>query len=90
MKDLKKQPDFTVYDAFRTIDKYNEGFINEGNLSDFFKSQGLALTQAEIYCIIRRINTHGDARISIEEFADFLGESVYVSVTTKSQISKTS
>ncbi len=82
MKDLKKQADFTVYDAFRTIDKFNEGFINLGNLSDFFRAQGLALTQPELFSIIRRINTHGDARISIEEFATFLGESVFVSCTT--------
>jgi len=27
--------------------------------------------------IIRRINTHGDARISIQEFAHFLGESEF-------------
>ena len=38
VRDLKKQRDFNVYDAFRSIDRFNEGFINEGNLSDFFKN----------------------------------------------------
>jgi len=77
MRDLKKQRDYSLYDAFRQIDRFNEGFINESNLSDFFKTQGVILTINELLCIIRRLNTHGDARISIEEFASFLGESVF-------------
>ena len=77
MRDLKKQRDYSLYDAFRQIDRFNEGFINESNLSDFFKTQGVILTSNELLCIIRRLNTHGDARISIEEFASFFGESVF-------------
>lgn len=30
-------------DAFRTIDKYHEQFINEANLNDFFRNNGVGL-----------------------------------------------
>ena len=88
VRDLKKQRDFNVYDAFRSIDRFNEGFINEGNLSDFFKTQGVVLTSRELFCIIRRLNTHGDAKISIEEFAYFLGESVFELSPSSQSLSK--
>jgi len=76
VRDLKRRGDFSVYDAFRTIDRHNEQAINERNLNEFFKSQGIQLIQQEVFAIIRRISTHCDARISLEEFATFLGEPI--------------
>lgn len=76
VKDLKKRPDFSVYDAFRAIDRYNEQFLNERNIGDFFKQNGVQLIPAEIFAIIRRMSTHCDARISLEEFSKFLGEPI--------------
>ena len=35
------------------------------------RSQGARLIDREIFAIIRRIDTDGDAKISFEEFADF-------------------
>ena len=40
VRDLKLQPDYTCYAAFRTIDKYQEGAINVKNLQDFFRGFG--------------------------------------------------
>lgn len=75
-KDLKKQRDFSVHEAFKTIDRFNEGFLNEANLEDFFRCNGIQLIPSEVYAMIRRMSTHCDARISLEEFAQFLGEPI--------------
>lgn len=72
IKDLNKRPDFSTYAAFRTIDRHNEGCINMANLQDFFRGFGNYLVEQEVFAIIRRIDTDGDARLSFEEFADFL------------------
>jgi len=41
------------------------------NLQDFFRQFGTYLVEQEVFAIIRRIDTDGDARLSFEEFADF-------------------
>lgn len=68
MKDLERQPDYSIQAAFRTIDVHNEGNLNQHNLSDFFRSHGIYLVPNEIFAIIRRIDVDGDARINFKEF----------------------
>ena len=72
VEDLRHKPDYTPYAAFRTIDRYQEGHIKIANLQDFFRQFGNYLVENEIFSIIRRIDTDGDAQLSYEEFADFL------------------
>ena len=68
VEDLKHNPDYTPYAAFRTIDRYQEGHIKIANLQDFFRQFGNYLVETEIFAIIRRIDTDGDAQLSFEEF----------------------
>jgi EF-hand domain pair len=70
--DLEVRHDFSIYAAYRVIDRYNEGAINTFNLSSFLKNNGYHATEKELLCIIRRIDTDGDAKISYIEFADFM------------------
>jgi len=70
--DLESRYDFTVYSAFRTIDRFNEGFLTIDNLKVFFRSNYQYFTDREILSVIRRIDTDGDARISYTEFSDYL------------------
>ena len=72
VKELNSQTDFSTYAAFRTVDRFNEGSININNLQDFFRTFGNFLVEQEVFAIVRRIDTDGDARITFEEFADFL------------------
>ena len=69
-RDLEMRYDFTLYSAFRTIDRDNDGFITLDNMKSFFRTQYSYLTDKEILCIIRRIDTDGDAKISYSEFSD--------------------
>ena len=70
-RDLSMRPDYSPFAAFRTVDRYNEGSINIVNLQDFFRAFGNYLVESEVFAIVRRIDTDGDARLCFEEFADF-------------------
>ena len=64
--------DYTQYNAYRAIDRYNDGYIDSFNLGQFFKSTGYYATERELLAIIRRVDTDGDAKITFSEWADFL------------------
>jgi len=70
-REISFQPDYSAYASYRTIDRHEEGSINVANLQDFFRQFGTYLVEQEVFAIIRRIDTDGDARLSFEEFADF-------------------
>lgn len=71
-QDLTCAYDFTPYGAFRTVDRFNEGTISIESLKHFFRGNSRYLSDKEALAIIRRIDTDGDARISYQEFSDFL------------------
>jgi len=70
--DLEVRYDFASYSAYKSVDKYNDGFINTFNLGSFLRSCGHYATERELLTIVRRIDTDGDARINYAEFAEFL------------------
>jgi Ca2+-binding EF-hand superfamily protein len=70
--DLETRYDYSVYAAFRTIDRYNEGYVSLDNLKYFFRAHHYYYTERELLSIIRRIDTDGDAKISYTEFSDYL------------------
>jgi hypothetical protein len=70
--DLDSRYDYTLLSAYRAVDRYNEGCINTYNLSVFLKNNGFYATEKELLCIIRRIDTDGDAKLSYTEFAEFM------------------
>lgn len=78
VKDIEQQPDFSTYAAFRTVDRFGEGSVHVANLQDFFRGFGCYLVDTEVFAVIRRIDTDGDARLSYEEFAEFLSSQVNV------------
>lgn len=56
---------------FQTLDHYNEGFIHADNLQEFFRKHYVFLEPSEIYAIVRRLDTDGDARIRYHELEEF-------------------
>ena len=70
--DVERRPDFTALALFRCIDRGNHGCIDEVNLAQFFKNNGIFLHERELAAIIRRIDTSGDQTITYEELNDFL------------------
>lgn len=74
-RELQIRYDFTPYAAFRTIDKFNDGFVDSYNLKSFFRNHYSYPTEREILAVIRRIDTDGDAKISYSEWSDFVSSS---------------
>lgn len=70
--ELELRYDYSAFAAFKSIDRYNEGNVNTYNLSVFLKNNGFYATEKELLCIIRRIDTDGDAKLSYSEFSDFM------------------
>lgn len=67
-RELQMRYDYSTYSTFRSIDRFNDGFIDTYNLSTFLKNIGYYATEKELLAIIRRIDTDGDAKISFSEF----------------------
>ena len=58
--DLERRPDYTPLSVYRCIDRQNDGKIDKINLDQFFKTNGLFLSEKEFYALIRRMDTQGD------------------------------
>jgi len=74
--DLLVRYDFNNYACFKHIDRDSDGVIDTYNLSNFLKNNGHYASERDLLNIIRRIDTDGDAKLSYEEFADFLKLSI--------------
>lgn len=71
-RELEVRYDFSPYACFKTVDRYNEGFINAGNLTIFLRSNGFYPTERENLAIIRRMDTSCISKINFGDFSDFL------------------
>jgi Ca2+-binding EF-hand superfamily protein len=71
-RELEVRYDFSPYACFKTIDRYNEGFLNSGNLTIFLRSNGFYPTERENLAIIRRMDTSCISKVSYSDFADFM------------------
>lgn len=71
-RDLEVRYDFSPYAAFKSVDKYTEGAINQCNLTQFLRAQGYYATEREVLSIIRRMDTSCAAAVSYSDFADFM------------------
>lgn len=74
--DLERRPDYTPLSAYRCIDRQNDGKIDKTNLDQFFRSNGLFLSEREFYALIRRMDTSGDQSVTFQELKDFFENQV--------------
>jgi Ca2+-binding EF-hand superfamily protein len=70
--DLEVRYDYSVYAAFRLVDRYNDGYITLDNLKSFFRAHYLYCTDRELLSVIRRMDTDGDAKVGYSEFSDYM------------------
>ena len=71
IQELEYQPDYSPQAVFACLDKFNLGKVGDVDIQDFLRQFGGRLIDREIFAIIRRIDTDGDAKIGFGEFADF-------------------
>lgn len=71
-RELEVQYDYSPYAAFRSIDRYNSGRIDQVNVGSFLRQNGHYASELELLAIVRRIDTDGDAVILYSEWAEFV------------------
>jgi Ca2+-binding EF-hand superfamily protein len=60
--------DFSFPKAFKAIDDWSYGYIDQSNLKRFLRSMGYLATKQELIAILRRFDMDGDAKINLAEF----------------------
>jgi hypothetical protein len=87
--DLERRPDFTPLAVYRCVDRADDGRIDNVNLDQFFRKNGLYYQDSELIALIRRIDTTADQTISHQEMTDFLQEQIgFRSTITSKSIMK--
>jgi Ca2+-binding EF-hand superfamily protein len=65
---LEFQYDFNIQSAFKIIDDWSYGYLDQRNLRRFLRTTGVLLSNQELIAMIRRIDLDGDAKVGYEEF----------------------
>lgn len=69
-RSLEQSYDFSVPNLFKAVDDWHYTYIDEKNLRRFLRNVGHLSSKQELVAIIRRIDTDGDAKVNLEEFAE--------------------
>lgn len=69
-RELNIRYDWTVRAAFETIDSLRDYSLNHRNIQTFLRLNGFIATDAEVIAIIRRLDSDGDNKVALDEFAE--------------------
>lgn len=75
-RELAIRYDWNARAAFETIDSLRDYTLNHRNVQTFLRLNGFIATDAEVIAIIRRLDTDGDNKVTLDEFADALRPAV--------------
>lgn len=78
-RDLSLRYDWTARAAFETVDSLRDYALNHRNIQSFLRLNGFVATDGEVIAIIRRIDSDGDNRVTLDEFIEATRPSIPVS-----------
>jgi len=67
---LQTRPGFSVYKAFKALDKHRNGYASIEDLKSLLSRHGYKLSQKELLGLMNRFDKNQDGRISYNEFVD--------------------
>ena len=77
-RELNLRYDWTARAAFETIDSLRDYTLNHRNIQSFLRLNGFIATDSEVIAIIRRLDSDGDNKVTLDEFADAVRPAVPV------------
>ena len=75
-RELALRYDWTPRAAFETIDSLREYHLNQRNIQSFLRINGFLATDGEVISMIRRLDSDGDSKVTLEEWVDALRPAV--------------
>lgn len=75
-RELSLRYDWTPRSAFETVDSLREYHLNQRNIASFLRLNGFVATESELIAMVRRLDSDGDNRVTLEEFAEGLRPSI--------------
>ena len=69
-KRLGRRPNFSVHDAFQTVDKDNNGYLNAREFGRILSDFGVHASDHELAQLIDRYDKNKDGRVTYSEFMD--------------------
>jgi Ca2+-binding EF-hand superfamily protein len=69
-RDLALRYDWTARAAFETIDSLRDYVLNHRNIQSFLRINGFVATDGEVIAIIRRLDSDGDNKVTLDEFIE--------------------
>jgi len=69
---LHTRPGFSIYRAFKALDKNRNGFIGIEDIKDLLNENGFYACQKELLSLMGRLDKNQDGRVSYNEFVEEL------------------
>lgn len=77
-RELNLRYDWTARAAFETVDSLRDYTLNHRNIQSFLRLNGFIATDSEVVAIIRRLDSDGDNKVTLDEFAEAVRPAVPV------------
>lgn len=78
-RELNIRYDWNARAAFETIDSLRDYTLNQRNIQTFLRLNGFIATDSEVIAIIRRLDSDGDNKVTLDEFAEAIRPAVVIS-----------
>ena len=73
VKQFKKQ-DVDADELFRSLDRYDAGYISKQQISRLLENFNYQPTERELQMIMSRLDLDNDGRVNLKEFGHFIGQ----------------